>query len=47
MSGEADNIRFEVSKGRKNDSSCQERKRTSHSMSGEEDNIRFHLSRGK
>jgi hypothetical protein len=57
MSGKDDEIRFNDTRGRLNDISSEERKRTPDSMSGEEDKIdcmseeedkiRFHIRRGR
>jgi hypothetical protein len=46
MSGEEDNIRFDVRRGRKHQIRCQDRKITSDSMSTEESEMTLHVRRG-
>jgi hypothetical protein len=47
LSGEKDNIRFDLRRGREHHIRCQERKITSDSMSGEEDKMIFHVNKGR
>jgi hypothetical protein len=47
MSGEGENMKFDVKRGRGNDISYQEREIKSDSMSGEEENMKFDVRRGR